>query len=271
MKKLLPDNLNASEIIRKTKVFLLDLDGTIYIDNELIDGVIDTLNAFRNANKQLVFLTNNSSKSDNAYVQKLTKLNIFDKRDTVYSSGRATIEYLNANHFGKSVYLVATDEVKQSFKNAGIKLTEDNAEVCVLAFDTELNYEKIRKFDFALKRNAFYVATHPDLVCPAKEESIPDIGSFIAMFEKSSGRLPDVIVGKPYKGMGDAVINKFKVRPDEVTMVGDRLSTDIKFANNNGFNNILVLSGESTKDDYLRSDVNATLIFDTINQAVKHL
>ena len=168
--------------------------------------------------------------------------------------------------------MVATDGVKQSFLNAGINLVDDgNCDVCVLAFDTTLNYEKACKFNFALRRGAFYVATHPDKVCPAKDEPIPDVGSFIAMFEQSSGRLPDIIVGKPFTGMGEAVLKNFGVKPSEVTMVGDRLSTDIKFANNNGFNSILVLSGESTVQDYLNSDVTASLMFDSINDSKNYM
>ena len=272
MKKQLPNNLNANEIIKKTKVFLLDLDGTVYIDGELIGEVKHTLQAFRQSGKQLVFLTNNSSKNEQTYVNRLSDLGVFENQDIVYSSGRATIEYLTSEHRDKSVYLVATDGVKQSFRDAGINLVESGVpDICVLAFDTELNYDKMCKFNFALRRGAFYVATHPDLVCPAKDEPIPDVGAFIAMFEKSSNRTPDVIIGKPFTGMGKAVVEKFKVKPEEITMVGDRLSTDIKFACNNGFNSILVLSGESTKQDYLNSDVTATLMFDSINDAIKYL
>jgi len=272
MQKQMPTNENAKEIIQRTKVFLLDLDGTVYIDGDLIGDVKNTLALLRSKGKKLVYLTNNSSRNEQAYIDRLSKIGIYDSSDDVYSSAMATIEHLKANYAGKTVYLVATEGVKQSFIDAGIKLVEDEQpDVAVLAFDTTMDYDKIRKFDFYIKRGATYIATHPDMVCPAKGESMPDVGSFIEMFYGSSHLRPQEIIGKPHTGMGNAVMNKYGVSAQEVTMVGDRLNTDIQFGQNNKFNSILVLSGEATAEDYLKSEVTASLAFSDINEIVKHV
>lgn len=248
------------------KVVLLDLDGTIYLGNNLIGNVVETLSKLRKAGKKLVYLTNNSSRSDKEYRKKLGARGILDERDDVYTSARATIEYLNAEHKGKAVYLVGTAAVQEDFINAGINLTdENNADIAVLSYDTTLDFKKIRAFDVALKRGALYVATHPDVVCPAEGYSMPDVGSFIEMFKKSSGRSPDVIIGKPYDGMGKAVVARYNVLPGEVIMVGDRLYTDMAFAVNSGFNSMLVLSGETTKEMYDQSGMKLSVVFDSVN------
>ena len=266
------NNEKAKEILKKVKVVLLDLDGTVYLGDKLIGNVTETLSLLRNAGKKLVYLTNNSSRSDEQYVKKLETRGIFNKADDVYTSARATIEYLNAKHKGKSVYLVAPEAVVKDFADSGIVLTDEkSAQIAVLAYDVTLDFNKIRSFDEALKRGAFYVATHPDAVCPAEGYSMPDVGSFIEMFKKSSGRAPDVIIGKPYDGMGKAVVARYGVNSDEVIMVGDRLYTDMAFAVNSGFNSLLVLSGETTQEMYEQSGMNLSLVFDSVNDCVKYL
>lgn len=265
-------NDNAPEILNKARVILLDLDGTVYLGEKLIGDVKNTLARFRAFGKKLVYLTNNSSRSDAEYVKKLTDRGIFEAGDEVYSSSRATIEYLIKEHSGKSVYLVAAQAVKNDFLSAGIRLTDENhAEIAVLAYDVTLDFAKMRAFDTALKRGAFYVATHPDAVCPTDGYSMPDVGSFIQCFKASSGRTPDVVIGKPYTGMGDAILSRFSVSRDEVVMVGDRLYTDMAFAVNCGFYSLLVLSGETTAEDYIASGKNLSLVFSDVNECVKYL
>mgnify|MGYP004656180385 FL=1 len=265
-------NDRAKEIIDRTKVVLLDLDGTVYLGDKLIGNVTQTLAHLRAAGKKLVYLTNNSSRSDAEYEKKLVGRGIFDKADDVYSSGRATIEYLNANHAGKKIFLVATDAGRKDFEDSGVILTDEfSAEIAVLAYDVTLDFKKIRAFDVALKRGAYYVATHPDLVCPMEGFSMPDVGSFIQMFKTSSGRTPDVIIGKPNDGMGKAVVSRYNVSPDEVLMVGDRLSTDMAFAVNSDFNSLLVLSGETDGEMYFKSGMNLSLVFNDVNDLEKYL
>lgn len=265
-------NSETKKMLDGVKVVLLDLDGTIYLGDKLIGNVVETLSKLRAAGKKLVYLTNNSSRSDDEYRNKLGLRGILDDRDDVYTSARATIEFLNTCHNGKAVYLVGTDAVKNDFLKSGVNLADENhAEIAVLSYDTTLDFKKIRAFDVAIKRGALYVATHPDAVCPAENYSMPDVGSFIEMFKKSSGRSPDLVIGKPYDGMGKAVLARYNVLPTEVIMVGDRLYTDMAFAVNSGFNSMLVLSGETTKEMYEQSGMNVSTVVNSINDWVEIL
>ena len=262
---------SLAEALRETEYFLLDMDGTLYIGDELIGNMPQTLSFLREKGKKIVYLTNNSSKDTEEYREKLRRLSLWGEGDIVYSSGEATAEYLLANFPDKKVYLVGTDALKKEISARGVLIADEDPDICVLAYDTTLTYRKLCDLTRFLFGGAYYIATHPDVNCPAPGAFVPDVGSFIEMFKKSSGREPDVIIGKPYNDMGRAVVSRYKVNPEEVVMVGDRLYTDMAFAVNSGFKSMLVLSGETTKEMYDQSGMNLSVVFDSVNDWTKYL
>jgi len=262
---------DIKSVIKKTKCLVLDMDGTIYLDSTPIGDMINTLKICRDKGIKIYYFTNNSSKNHIEYVKKLSKIGFYDDRDIVYTSAMATIGFLNSEFKGKSVYILATDEVKKSFIEGGVNIVEENADIVLLAYDTTLTFEKLKKANEMLVRGATYIATHPDMVCPTADISMPDVGSFIRLLEGSSGRTPDYIIGKPNNIAGREIMRATGLNADEITMVGDRLYTDIKFGVNSGFNTILVFSGETTKEMLENSDVKPTLTFEDLNEIVKYL
>ncbi len=263
--------MTISEIAKNTEVFLLDMDGTIYFDETPIGDMINTLKAMREKGKKLVYFTNNSSKTPSEYVNKLKKIGFYDERDLVYTSGMATAEYINEFYLGKRVYLMGTDALKEDFKAYGINLVEEKPDICVLAYDTTATFEKFKKINKYVVEGALYIATHPDAVCPSKDVFPPDVGSFIALLKVSSGREPDVICGKPYTVMGDCIKRKLNVDSSKVTMVGDRLHTDIRFGVNNRFNSVLVMSGETTEEILKNSPDTPDCVLPSLNDIVNYL
>ena len=240
--------MDARTLLEETDLFLLDLDGTVYLGETPIGGMQTTLARLRSMGKRLVFLTNNSSKTEAEYREKLARIGLLDARDGVYTSGMATAEYLMRRERGKRVYLVATDAVKAEFAAYGVPLDDIHPQLCVLAYDTGLTFSKLRKLDAFLRAGLPFIATHPDVVCPTPDGSMPDVGSFLALLRASSGRDPDLIVGKPYTGMGDALAERYGIPKARMCMAGDRMHTDIRFANRNGMHAVLVLSGETTRE-----------------------
>ena len=263
--------MDLRQMTREAEVFLLDMDGTIYLDEMPIGDMKNTLQALRRAGKKLVYFTNNSSKTAEEYENKLKRIGFWEEGDFVYTSGMATAEYLKEFYPEKSVYLVGTDVLKENFRQYGIRLTEESPDVCVLAYDTTLTYEKLKKINRYLVEGAVYIATHPDDVCPSKEVFPPDVGSFIALLKVSSGREPDVICGKPFSAMGDCILRKFSLARNKIVMVGDRLHTDIRFGVNNGFHTLLVMSGETTREIMAASPDHAEFVLDSLNDIVKYL
>lgn len=260
-------------VVRSAKYFLLDMDGTVYLGDELIGKMNETLDVLRNNGKKIIYLTNNSSKSRDKYVEKLSRLDLLREGDDIYTSGMAAADHLTANYPGKSVCLLGTEALKREFIARGVTLSDENADICVLAYDTELTYDKLCRFVGNLKRGATYIATHPDVNCPAEKFFVPDAGAFIQLIYASTGLKPSLIIGKPYTTMGVNLSLKYNAPPEQFIMVGDRLYTDIKFGIDCGFHTLLVLSGESTLKDVsaLLDEDKPELITDSLNDVVKYL
>ena len=254
------------DFVKKLRCLVLDMDGTIYLGNRPIGDMATTLAFLRDRGIKLCYFTNNSSKTPDDYVRKLSALGLYDARDTVYTSAMATVSYLNAHYPEKSVYLLAPESVSESFRAAGIPLSDGkNADIVVLAYDTTLTFEKLRIANELLVRGATYIATHPDLVCPTEDIPMPDVGSFIRLLEASSGRTPDLVIGKPNALAGEAIMRTIGVTAEETAMAGDRLYTDIRFGINAGFHSILVLSGETTEEMLRASDVEPELVLPSLH------
>ena len=261
--------MNFKDVFEKIKYFLLDMDGTLYLGDELIGRMDITLDLLRSRGKKIIYLTNNSSKTPEEYEKKLRRLGLYGAGDEVYTSGMATAEYLKEFYPTATVNLLGTAALKKDFESRGISVVERGADVCVLAYDTELTYKKLCDFCYDLKKGATYIATHPDVNCPAPEVFVPDAGAFMAMIERSTKRSPQVVVGKPNGVMGDRLLKKYNAVRENFIMVGDRLHTDIKFGNNCLFFTALVLSGESTAADIPLQDARPDFVFDSLNDITK--
>ena len=247
------------------------MDGTVYLGDKLIGETDKTLDILRKAGKKIIFLTNNSSKSVGEYVKKLDRLNLFRSGDEVYTSGMAAAEFLARERKGKRVNLLGTQTLKDDFEKKGVVLTDENPDICVLAYDTEMTYKKLCSFTNGLFGGAEYIATHPDDVCPASPYYLPDVGSFISLIKTAAKRVPDIIIGKPETGMGAELKARYKAVNDEFLMVGDRLYTDIAFGVNCGFHSLLVLSGESKTEDVKRADKKPEFILEDLNKIISFL
>ena len=263
---------DLKNVLENVKYLLLDMDGTVYLGGKLIGNMDKTLDKVRKAGKKIIYLTNNSSKSVESYYKKLTELNLLRLGDEVKTSGLAAIDFLNANRKGKSVRLLGTESLKQEFVKSGINVIEDGvADICVLAYDTESTYVKLCKFTDNLWENAEYIATHPDINCPSENKPLPDVGSFIELIKASTGRVPDIVIGKPFTTFGEGLMREYNSKPDEFMMVGDRLYTDIAFGVNCGFHSLFVLSGEGTEDMIEKSDKKPEFILNSLNDIIDYL
>lgn len=252
--------MNKKVLLQETELFVLDMDGTFYLDNEILDGALDFLEQVKRLGKRFVFFTNNSSKSPNTYIEKLAKMNCFIGREQILTSGDVMIHYLKEKYPDKSVYLVGTPDLEENFRANGINLTEGQPDVVVIGFDLTLTYEKLMRACLYIRNGAEFLATHLDINCPTKDGFIPDCGSMCAAIALSTGKEPKY-VGKPFKETVDYVLVKTGVELEKITFVGDRLYTDVKTGIANGAHGVLVLSGEAKVEDVAVSDVVPDAIF----------
>lgn len=259
--------------LKNCELFLFDMDGTLYLGDNVYSGAIELMNDLPALGKKYIYLTNNSSRAGSDYITRLRRLGFPCERENVFTSGMATGMYLNQRHPGASVYLAGTKAFYRELLSYGIKLINDEnghtdagaADVVVQGFDTELVYEKLDLACHFLRRGAEFIAANPDWVCPMpNDEVLPDCGSICALLTASSGKEP-IYIGKPNRNMVDVISAMTGIPNEKICCVGDRLYTDIAVAQNAGAVSVLVLSGETTREmadgaerkpDYIIADVH---------------
>jgi HAD superfamily hydrolase (TIGR01457 family) len=236
------------EVLNQIHLFLLDMDGTIYLGEKLLPGARAFLHLLEARNVPYLFLTNNSSKQANQYALKLQRLGLDVDRDKIFTSGQATAVYLHKLHPNARIYLVGTPALEDEFQQHGFQLVTNNPDFAVLGFDTTLTYEKLWRLCDFVRAGLPYIATHPDFNCPIEDGYMPDIGAMMAFVEASTGRRPDVVVGKPNSPIIEAVVEKTETAVSDICMIGDRLYTDIALGAA-GITTVLTLSGEARRED----------------------
>jgi len=259
------------EMLKEKAVYLLDMDGTIYLGDELIDGSKKFLETIKQKGKRYIFLTNNSSKNKEAYVGKLNNLGIPASEEEVFTSGEATTMYLKKQKEGAKVFLLGTKALEEEFERAGFILEKErhkSIDYVVLGFDTTLTYEKLWAACEYISEGVEYIATHPDFNCPLPNDKfMPDAGAMAAFIQASTGRTPKVI-GKPNKEIVESIASKYGLDKKDMVMVGDRLYTDIKTGENAGIASVLVYSGETKEEDYRNSEIRADYVFNSVKDMI---
>jgi HAD superfamily hydrolase (TIGR01457 family) len=229
--------------------FLLDMDGTFYLGDRLLEGALRFIDLLREQNKEFLFLTNNSSKHRRQYAEKINHLGLPLAEESVLTSGEATALYLREKHPGARLFLVGTPSLEDEFRQHGFQLVQQEPQFLVLGFDTTLTYQKLWELCDFVRAGIPYIATHPDFNCPTETGFMPDVGAMIAFVKAATGRQPDLVVGKPNRLIVDAAAVKMNLQVNQLAMIGDRLYTDIALGQASGIATILVLSGETKIED----------------------
>ena len=258
--------------LKNKKLFLLDMDGTIYLDNDLFDGTTDFLEYVKSVGGRYIFMTNNSSKSVNKYIEKLASLGIESTSDDFLTSTNATVLYLKKKSY-KKIYAFGTKSFVSQLEDAKLPVVttlDDDVDCLCMGFDTELTFQKLEDACILLGRGVDYIATNPDWVCPTWYGYVPDCGSVSEMLYNATKRRPKFI-GKPQPEMPLLAIEKTGYKKEETVVIGDRLYTDIASGVNAGISSIFVLSGEGTLDDLEKSDVKPEYIYKNIYELYNDL
>ena len=259
--------------LKDKKFFLLDMDGTLYLDDDLFEGTLDFLDYVKKSGGRYLFVTNNSSKSTDAYVKKLARIGITSSDEDFLTSTDATILYLNNNYPGKKFYVCGTKSFVEALITAGINVTtdvEDHIFGLVISNDQELTFKKLDDMSRILLNDVVYIATNPDFVCPTSYGYVPDCGSFVEMLRRATGKTP-VFIGKPQPEMLLLAMERFGYSKEETLMIGDRVYTDIASGYNAGVDTVLVLSGEGTRTDAENSNTKPTYIMNSIKDVLKSI
>lgn len=261
--------MEKNQILKNTRLYLFDMDGTLYLGDRLYDFTIELLDTLRATGRKYLFMTNNSSKSVEDYIKKLAKLGISATREDFITSSQATAYYLKEHHWGQTLYVCGTRSLKKELEMEGFTVSDDisKTQCIVMGFDTELTFQKLHDVSYLLltQPDLPYIATNPDYVCPTEFGSVPDCGSVCDMIFNATGKRP-VVIGKPSPLMPQLAMSHTGFGREETAVVGDRIYTDVKSGLNAGITGILVLSGETTREILEASDVKPHLVLEDASE-----
>lgn len=258
------------QALNDVKLFVLDMDGTVYLGNNLIEGSLDFIHKVKETRRSFIFFTNNASRVPSFYKEKLAKMGLEVEESDVVTAGDVTAEFLKTYYPGKRVYLNGTPLLENSFKEKGINLVDDEPDVAVQSFDTTLTYEKLDKICRFVRNGVPFVATHMDTNCPTEDGFMPDCGAMCDLITSSTGVKPRFL-GKPFKETVDMVLEITGFKRDEVAFVGDRIYTDVATGVKNGAKGFLVLTGEADMQTVAESEVEPDCIYDSLYEMSKYL
>ena len=261
-------------ILKEKELYIFDMDGTIYLGNKVFDFAINFINNLRKVGKRVLFFTNNATRSDATYIEKLARLGFSPTADEIMTSGDVTAVFLNNHRKNQSVYLLGSDDLYDDFCKKGINLVDgevERADIVVTSFDLDLNYCKLNNACRLIRGGAEFLSTHPDFNCPTENGFIPDSGAIAALCTASTGKVPTYF-GKPYKETIEMIGEATGYKNDEMCIFGDRLYTDIALGKKFGVTAVLVLSGETKPADVDAAEVQdkPDFVFDSLND-VDHI
>ena len=254
--------------LKQKKLFLLDMDGTIYLGDTLFDGTLDFLNRVREKGGKYLFVTNNSSRSVTAYVARLEGMGIPAAADDFLTSVDALVWYLRGKYDDALIYAFGTRTFREQLSEAGFRVTdklEEGISLLVCGFDTELTFQKLEDACILLGRGVDFVATNPDWVCPTSYGSVPDCGSVCEMLFRATGRRPKFI-GKPEPEMALLSMERYGYSRAETVLIGDRIYTDIACGVNAGIDTAFVLSGEGVPEDIEKFQIRPSEVYQDIRE-----
>ncbi|KAA3616641.1 MAG: HAD-IIA family hydrolase [Calditrichaeota bacterium] len=231
--------------LQNIECFAIDLDGTTYLGDRVFPYTSRFISFLRETNRSFLFITNNSSKTPQNYIDKFRSFGLEFEKDLIYTSADATIEYLKKKKVGKKLYILGTKALIDYFLENGFSCEESNPDAVVVGFDLELNYSRLQVATNLLIQGVPFYATHPDFTCPVENGTVlPDCGAITAALTAASGRKPFVL-GKPHTPMFEGVLRRTGSENSKIAVIGDRLMTDIEIGRQNNLLSILVLTGET--------------------------
>ena len=254
--------------LNEKKLWLFDMDGTIYLGKNLFEGVKELLARITENGGRYVFITNNSSKSTKDYVKKLKGMSLTVDESNFYTSVEATASLLKEKFNDGLIYAQGTKSFIKGLKKFSLNVTEKpSKDICcvVVGFDRELTQAKLENTCIALLNDVPYYATNPDWVCPTEFGYVPDCGSMCFGLEKATGKAP-IFIGKPQPTMINTVRKKYGVSEQDTVVLGDRIYTDIASGYNANVDTIMVLSGEATMKDYEESEIKPTYVINHVKE-----
>jgi HAD superfamily hydrolase (TIGR01450 family) len=248
---------------------IVDLDGTVYRGDSLLPDVPEAIDRLRGAGLDLLFFSNNPTKDEAAYVDRLREFGLSVRPGEACSAGVVTTEYLREHHADEAVMLVGAPGLREQLRAAGVALTDAPAETDVLvgSWTPAFDYDDMTAALHAVDADTAFLGTDPDRTFPDENgRVVPGSGAVVESLAATVGRRPDVVLGKPSAVARAAALDRLGVPAEECLVVGDRLDTDIALGARAGMTTVLVLSGIADRADVARSDIDPDYVLDGLDR-----
>jgi HAD superfamily hydrolase (TIGR01450 family) len=245
------------------KAYIFDMDGVIWDGDKPIPHAAEKVNEIIASGKPYVFMTNNAMRSRDTYVKRLEKFGIKTDKGHIINSSYAAGLYIKNKNGPSKVYAVGNDELRSELEDVGHTLVDEGADFVVNGLDLTVDYEKLDKGYQNVKDGASLLACAPDLTYLEGGKKRIGSGSFARMLELVSGK-ELTIVGKPNKEIMEAALDVLGVGAEDCITVGDKLNTDIKAGKRIGMKTALVLTGETSREDVKKSEIEPDYILEDL-------
>lgn len=262
------------EKLKRKKLFLFDIDGTLAVGDTLYEGSAELLRHIQQIGGRAYYITNNSTRSGRDYVEKFRRaFGLETTEDQFITSGYMTLHFLLEHYAHQKIFVMGTSSFIQELQKNGLCITEnaqDDISCVVVAYDSELTYSKLVETCRVLSTADIpFYGTNPDLCCPIDFGFIPDCGAICNMITDSTGKKP-VYLGKPSRRVVDLCLSLSGFSREETLVVGDRLYTDIACGINGGVDTCVVFTGEAKPEDMADTPYPADYCFDNIKELLTH-
>jgi HAD superfamily hydrolase (TIGR01450 family) len=262
---------DIQKMLADVRGFLLDMDGTVYLGDRLIEGADVFLRRVAQSGRSAQFLTNNSSRNAAHYQQKLARMGIEVRREQILTSGQAAADVIKRLYPGARVWVLGNDYLKEELAEHGVTVVDSRPDVVLAGYDNTLTYRKLCEFCDYVRAGLPYIATHPDFNCPVDGGFEPDLGSMMALVEASTGRKADRIAGKPEEDLVLLAQRRGGHARERLCMCGDRLYTDIAFGKRHGMLTVLVLTGEAKREDIAAAQHPPDIVVEGLGALARYL
>jgi len=234
------------ELIESKELFLLDGDGTLYLWDKPFSSSSAFLSKLIKLNKKFIILSNNDSESKEKRLMFLSKMfKIKLKKEQLLLPNDLVEDFLIKKKIKRFDGVISNDFLKELLSK-GFVFDKKNPEIVIVGFDVNLTYEKLRRNIDHINKGVKFLLTHDDPLCPYKGgKEIPDAGLIINLITQAVKREPDYTFGKPFSSTVDYIIKKYRIKRDKMLIIGDRINTDIKMANENGIDSIWIINDQN--------------------------
>lgn len=227
--------------------FLIDLDGTIYRGNEVIEEAVQFIDSLQKRNLPYLFVTNNSSKTPEYVANKLMKMGINVTRDHIFTSSMATAKYIKQQYNQAKIYKIGGEGLEQALLDEGFTLVQENADLVIIGIDQNITYEKLAQACFEIRKGAKFISTNADKAIPTERGLAPGNGALTSVLEVSTGVKP-IFIGKPEPIIIEQAMERLGTKKEETLLIGDNYDTDILAGIRAGIDTLIVHSGVTTKE-----------------------